>query len=394
MKRPSQTIVRREARPISASRSLVSPIYPSVAYASESPDMLDSQYLGEVEGYTYAREGHPNATILAEKIDLLEGATGGLITGSGMAAITALFMGMLSAGDHVLGGNQLYGRSLRLMKIDLPRFGIETDLSDPTDANAFLAAIKPNTRMILLEVVSNPTLRVADISAITKGAHERGILVAIDNTFTTPFGYRPLDHDADFVIHSVTKLLSGHSDTTLGYIAARDTDHRRALYDFIVTTGMTPSPFDCWLAERGLQTFDIRYQRAAANARLLADALAENEQVETVIYPTRIDHPDHNRAVALLQGEGGHMVSFRIAGGREVANRLVKAAPKIAFAPTLGDIGTTLSHPASSSHRGMTDGERKALGIPEGFFRVSVGVEPIDILIDEFATAINAATNG
>ena len=391
---PDESLIRRTPWPESASRPLGTPIQPSVVYASPDPDTLDAQYAGEQPGYTYAREGHPNADVLARKIDGLEGAEGGLILGSGMAAVTAAVMGVVRAGDHVLGGDQLYGRSLRLLDQDLPRFGIATTLADFTDANAVEAALRPETKMILLEVVSNPTLRVADLPAIAQLARARGILLAVDNTFTTPRGIRPFDHGADIVIHSVTKILAGHSDATLGYVACRDAAVRRAIYDFAVTVGLTPSPFDCWLAERGLYSFELRYDRAEANAVALAEHLAGLPGVRRVLYPTRPDHPDHNRAAALLGTRGGHMVSFEIAGGRDAANRLTRAVPNIAFAPTLGDIGTTLSHPASSSHRGLTPEARAALGISEGFFRVSVGVEDIALLTSEFTAAIEAASTG
>jgi cystathionine gamma-synthase len=385
------SLVRRMPWPESASRPVGTPIQPSVVYASPDPDTLDAQYEGRVAGYTYAREGHPNADVLARKIDQMEGARGGLVLGSGMAAVAATLMGLCKAGDHVLGGDQLYGRSLRLMREDLPRFGVATSLADPTDLAAFEAAIRPETRLILLEVVSNPTLRVADIAGIAALARARGILLAIDNTFTTPRGFQPFAHGADIVIHSVTKILAGHSDATLGYVAARDEGLMTPIYDFAVTTGMTPSPFDCWLAERGLYSFELRYDRAEANAEALAAHLAGLAGVTRVLYPTRPDHPDHNRAHTLLGTRGGHMVSFEIAGGRAAANRLTRAAPDIAFAPTLGDIGTTLSHPASSSHRGLGAEGRAELGISEGFFRVSVGVEDVALLCREFEAAIAAS---
>lgn len=385
------SLIRRTPWPQSASRPVGTPIQPSVVYASPDPDTLDAQYTGVTPGYTYAREGHPNADVLAQKIDGLEGAQGGLVTGSGMAAVTAALMGVLKAGDHVLGGDQLYGRSLRLLSQDLPRFGIAASMADSTDAAAFEAAIRPETKMILLEIVSNPTLRVADLPAIAAMAKARGILLAVDNTFTTPRGIRPLEHGADIVIHSVTKILAGHSDATLGYVAAKDAGVRKAIYDFAVTTGMTASPFDCWLAERGLYSFELRYDRSEGNAGALADFIAKQPGVKRVLYPTRHDHPDHNRAVALLGARGGHMVSFEVEGGRAAANALTRAAPDIAFAPTLGDIGTTLSHPASSSHRALTPEARAALGISEGFFRISVGVEDIGLLTEEFAAAIAAA---
>ncbi len=382
---------RRVPWPDSASRPVGTPIQPSVVYASRDPDALDAQYEGGAAGYTYAREGHPNADVLARWIDSLEGAEGGLVTGSGMAAVTAVLLGLLKNGDHVVGGDQLYGRSLRLMREDLPRLGIETTLADPTDAAAFARALRPQTRLVLVEVVSNPTLRIADMEALSRLCRERGILLAVDNTFTTPRAYRPLAQGADIVLHSVTKLMAGHSDATLGYVTARDPAHRKALYDFAVTTGLSPSPFDCWLAERGLQTFALRYDRAEENAATLADHIAALPGVRRVLYPLRPDHPDHNRAAALLGSRGGNMVSFELEGGREAANALTRAAQGIPFAPTLGDIGTTLSHPASSSHRGLSAEAREALGITEGFFRVSVGVEDVAHLTAEFTEAILAA---
>ncbi len=236
------TLVRRTPWPESSSRAVVTPLQPSVVYASESPDALDAQYEGRSKGYTYAREGHPNADVLARKIDGLEGATGGLILGSGMAAITAVMLGLLKSGDHVLGGNQLYGRSMRMMREELPRFGVATTLADPTDVAAMEAALTPQTRLILLEVVSNPTLRVSDVTGIARLAQNRGILLVIDNTFTTPRGFRPFDHGADIVLHSVTKLLAGHSDATLGYVAARDAAHRKSIYDTAVTLGPDAKP--------------------------------------------------------------------------------------------------------------------------------------------------------
>lgn len=388
---PPKSIVRRTAWPQSVSTPVVTPLQTSVVYSSPDPDALDQQY-EEATGYTYAREGHPNAEVLAQKIDMLEGVEGGLITGSGMAAIGAVFLGCLKAGDHVVGGNQLYGRTLRLTTQDLPKFGIETSLADPTDVSAMRQAVRPNTRMIVVEVVSNPTIRIADMVGIAELAKEIGALLVVDNTFTTPRGYRPFEHGADIVIHSVTKLLAGHSDATLGYAAAVDPDLQTTISDANASWGLTPSPFDCWLAERGLHSFELRYDRAEQNASKIAKALAKLDGVERVLHPSRPDHPDHNRVQQILGERHGNMLSFELRGGRTAANALTRAAQNIPFAPTLGDIGTTLSHPASSSHRGLTPEGRAELGISEGFFRLSVGVEDSDLLIDELSAAIALVT--
>ena len=383
-------LVRRTRFPDSVSRAVVTPLQPAVVYASPDPDTLDAQYEGRENGYTYSREGHPNASVLARKIDALEGVSGGLIMASGMAAVTATMLGLLSKGDHIIGGDQLYGRSLRMLTQDLPRFGITATLADPTDAAAIEAAVRPETKLILVEVVSNPTLRVADMDGIAKIARKHGLILVVDNTFTTPRAYRPFEHGADVVIHSVTKLLAGHSDAMLGYVAAKNPDHSSQIEVTAVTLGLTPSPYDCWMAERGLMSFHLRYDRAEENAANLADHISNLNGVKRVLYPGRPDHPDHNRAGALLGPRFGNMVSFELEGGRTSANALTRAMPDMAFAPTLGDIGTTLSHAASSSHRGLTPEAREALGMSEGFFRISVGVEDIALLKSEFTKGLAA----
>lgn len=381
-----KTLVRGVEWPESPSTPLATPLQMSTAYVSVSPDALDAQY-DSGEGFTYAREGHPNATVLAQKIDMLEGISGGIITSSGMSAASAMFLGLLKSGDHIVGGDQLYGRTMRLMTQELPRFGITATLADPTDAVKIEAAIQPNTKLIVLEVLSNPTLRMADFHAIVALAKRRNILLAIDNTFTTPRAFRPFDHGADIVFHSVTKLLAGHSDATLGYVVARDPALQRAIYEANVTWGLTPSPFDCWLAERGLHSFELRFDKAQSNAAILADTLAELPNVARVIYPGRADFEGY---ISLFNGRFGNMVSFELAGGREAANAFTKAAAKIAFAPTLGDISTTLSHPASSSHRALTPDARAKLGMSEGFFRVSVGIEDPEFLVQQFGDALRS----
>ncbi|WP_300057710.1 aminotransferase class I/II-fold pyridoxal phosphate-dependent enzyme [uncultured Roseobacter sp.] len=394
MKNEKGSLVRPDALPESASRPVVTPLSPSVVYASDTPDMLDRQYDGDLKGYTYAREGHPNADVVAKRIDRLEGAPQmGVVTSSGMGAVSAVLLGLTRAGDHVIGGNQLYGRSLRMMTEDLPRLGIETTLVDPGDTEAMRTALRRETRMIVIEVASNPTLRVADLEGLAALCREAGVLLVVDNTFTTPRAIRPFDWGADIVIHSLTKLLAGHSDVTLGYVAARDATLNDRLRVFTVTAGMTPSPFDCWLAERGLLSFELRFDRAQATAAELADALAEFPGVRRVIYPGRPDHPDHTRAKTLLAGQFCNMVSFELTGDRTVANAFTRAAEGLSFAPTLGDVGTTISHPASSSHRALSPEKRAELSMSEGFFRVSVGLEDPEALCAVFQNAITAATH-
>ncbi len=385
-------LVRRTPMPSSASVAVGTPLQPAVVYASPDADGLDDQYEGRASGYTYAREGHPNADVVAAKIDALEASpTPGIMLGSGMGAISAVFLGLLKAGDHIVAGDQLYGRSLRLLTQDLPRFGIECTFVDAGDAANVAAAMRPETKLVMVEVVSNPTLRIADLDGIAAITAHHQALLMMDNTFTTPRAIRAYDHGADIVIHSVTKLLAGHSDVTLGYASVADPGLRQPIVDAAVTWGLTPSPWDCWMAERGMHSFDLRFDRAQQTAGQIADRLAGLAGVEAVIYPGRADHPDAEKAQALLGQNPGNMVSFRISGGRAKDNAFIRAAGEIPFAPTLGDIGTTLSHPASSSHRGLTAAGRAELGIDEGFFRLSVGIEDPDLLLSELTAAVKAA---
>ncbi|MGR3466340.1 MAG: trans-sulfuration enzyme family protein [Shimia sp.] len=380
-------IKRPTAPALGHSRPLSRGIEPSVVHTSRGPSDLDAIYEGQAPGFTYSREGHANASALAAMIDEMEGVTGGIAVSSGMAAVSAAALSVLKAGDHLLGGDQLYGRSLRMMTQELPRLGIETSVFDPTEVATARAALRPNTKAILVEVVSNPTLRVADMEGLAALAREAGLILIVDNTFTTPRGFAPYDHGADMVIHSVTKLLAGHSDAMLGYVSARDSDVAARLRGVAITWGLTPSPFDCWLAERGMLSFDLRLERATATAAALADALAAHPGVSRVLYPGRADHPDHARAKALLGTRMGNMVSFEIPGGRDAAEALAMRC-SLAFAPTLGDVATTLSHAASSSHRGLTPEGRAALGMGEGFFRVSVGIEPAEEVIAALTDAM------
>jgi cystathionine beta-lyase/cystathionine gamma-synthase len=392
MKNEKGSLVRPDALPSSVSRPVVTPLSPSVVYASESPDMLDQQYEGRLHGYTYSREGHPNADVVARRLDRMEAAPHpGVMTSSGMGAVSAVLLGLTQSGDHVIGGNQLYGRSLRMMSEDLPRLGIDTSLVDAGNIDSIRAAVRSETRLILVEVVSNPTLRVADISALADFCRETGILLVVDNTFTTPRAFRPFEAGADIVIHSVTKLLAGHSDVMLGYVAAKQPDLNDRLRTFTVTAGMTASPFDCWLAERGMLSFELRFDRAQGTAARLAEHLSGLTGINRVLYPGRQDHPDHDRAKALLGDDFCNMVSFELSGGRPAANAFTRAAQGLCFAPTLGDVGTTISHPASSSHRALTETQRLDLGISEGFFRISVGLEAPDVLCAVFSDAVAAA---
>ena len=383
------SVVRRTPLPSSVTTPLVPPIVPAAVFVARDVDHMNRVYEGQEEGFTYGREGNPNAELLASKIASLEGAECGLITSSGMSAVTAILLGLLKAGDHVVAGDQLYGRTLRLITQELPRLGFATEVVDATDIRAVERAIRPETRLLLVEVVSNPLLRVPDIVALGALARERGVLFVVDNTFPTPLAFRPLALGASIVFHSVTKMLGGHSDLTLGAICATR-ELAAPIREAIVTWGLNGSPFDCWLAERGMLTLELRVARANENAAALADLLARQPAVRRVLYPGRADHPDHAVASRLFGGQFGNMVTFELAGGRETVNRFMRALPSVPFAPTLGDVSTIISHPAVTSHRGLTPAAREASGISEGTIRVSVGVESFALLQEEFVAALAA----
>ena len=373
---PKKSKSRPSSLLMSNSKPLVTPLILSSVYVTKGPDDLDQIYEGKKTGYSYAREGHPNADLLARRIDDLEETFGGLIVSSGMAGISAAILGICAAGDHIIASDQLYGRTLRLYHDEVSRFGIEVDFTDTSRAKNVLDRIKKNTKLINVETVANPTLRVADLEGISKICRAHDILLVVDNTFTTPMAIKPSHFGADIIINSITKLLSGHSDVTLGYVSASKKQVREQIYRFAVTTGLTPSPFECWLAERGLATFELRFLRCQETASEIADWLENHPQVVEVIYPTKKNHCDKKNVKKLLGRNGCNIVSFKIADDRNVADKFTSLASEIPFAPTLGDVSTTLSHPASSSHRNLSKKQQSELGITEGFFRMSIGLEP------------------
>jgi len=391
MSKKRRSVVRRSNQPENIGSPLTTPLSSSVVYTYSDVDQLKAVYEKQAEGFTYARYGNPNAAVLADKISWMENAQGGVMTASGMSALSAVFMGILDAGDRIASATQLYGQSLKMTSQVLPRLGFKNTLFDASDSGTFTDAIQADTKIILAEIVSNPMLRVTDFPALTKVAKDVGALLVIDNTFTTPTGFNPLDHGADMVMHSVTKMLSGHSDLTLGYIGTNNQDLLDKLDETVSTLGLNASPYNCWLAERGLHTFDLRLKQAQNNAGKLSLLLSEHPKVSAVHYPGLSTHPDHKLAKELLNGGFGTMVSFVLKGGYENLNTFLKAAENIPYGPTLGDVATMMIVPAVSSHRELDRSERLKLGIEDNLIRVSVGIESFEIIRDDFLEALDAA---
>jgi cystathionine beta-lyase/cystathionine gamma-synthase len=362
--------------PLGVSTPLVPPLYQSSVYTLPDLDALDRIMNGEAPGFIYARDAHPNARHLANQVAGLEGGTWAVICGSGMAAISAILVATLQRGDRIVASNRLYGRTTQLLGQELPRFGVQTDFVDCNDIELVREALDLPTKVLFVETMSNPLLRLADISLLARLARERACLLIVDNTFATPVLARPLGLGADVVMESLTKMMGGHSDVTLGALSGRG-DFLAQVSAAVSIWGLASNPFDCWLAERGLATLPLRMKAASANALGLADWLAQQQGVSRVLYPGRPDHPDHDLARRLLQGGFGNMLCFELAGGRDAVNRFLHRAPAIPFSPSLGNTTTTLSHPATTSHRYVSPAERKRQGISDGLIRLSVGVEDL-----------------
>ncbi|MBI2803801.1 MAG: aminotransferase class I/II-fold pyridoxal phosphate-dependent enzyme [Planctomycetes bacterium] len=367
---------------------LVPPIYQSSVYTIPDLDALDAIMNDGEPGFIYARDAHPNARRLAQLLAEAENAEWGVITGSGMAAISAIILATLQKGQRILASNRLYGRTVQLFTQELDRFGVATEYVDCNDLAAVEATLKKSPRLLFVETMSNPLLRVVDIAALAELAHDHGALLVVDNTFATPVLTRPMDLGADFVMESLTKIIAGHSDVTLGFLAANDPDMLPAINAAVSIWGLASNPFDCWLAERGLATLELRLRAACENALELANWLGEQTGVKRIWYPGRDDHPDHQLATKVLDRGFGHMLCFELEGGRDAVNRFMRAAPGIPFSPSLGHSATTLSHPATTSHRYTSPAERKRQGITDGLIRLSVGVEPLEQIQAEMAAGL------
>jgi cystathionine beta-lyase/cystathionine gamma-synthase len=384
-KRSATACARGPARADSASPPLVTPLQLSTVYCPADLDHVDALYSGESSGFIYARDGHPNAAQLAEKLARLEAGEAGLICASGMGAIAGVFLTLLDHEEDALISDGVYGKTAALATRLLPRWGIHHDVFDP--AQNVEALVRPTTRLIFTETISNPLLRVADLDAMASVAGKAGIPLVVDNTFA-PLICRPIEHGAGLVIHSVTKMIGGHSDLTLGAVVGSqgDIDQIRVVAS---TLGQTGNPFESWLALRGLTTLSLRFGRACETSLELAGRFEADGRVRRVYYPGLPSHPDFALASRLLKDGFGAIVTIDL-GTRARAQSFIRGLAEIPFAPSLGDVQTTLSHPASTSHRGQSDDQLARQGITTGMIRISVGIEDAGDLWGEFHHALDA----
>jgi cystathionine beta-lyase/cystathionine gamma-synthase len=377
----------RDPADLGASTPLVPPLYQSAVYTLPDLDALDRIMDGAKPGFIYARDAHPNARHLAAQVAELEWADWAVVTGSGMAAISALLLSLLQQGDRAVISNRLYGRTTQLFQQELGRYGVQTTVVDANDLGAVRTALEKPARLLFVETMSNPLVRVVDLPALAATAHEGGALLVVDNTFATPALCRPLEVGADLVMESLTKMMGGHSDVTLGAVAGSN-DLLPQISQVMSIWGLASNPFDCWLAARGLGTLGLRMAAASENAEKLADWLADQPTVTRVVYPGRTDHPDHELAGRLLGGRYGNMLCFEPRNGRDGVNRFLHRARGIPFSPSLGNTTTTVSHPGTTSHRYVSPAEKRRQGISDGLIRVSVGVEDFDLLREEMAKGL------
>jgi cystathionine beta-lyase/cystathionine gamma-synthase len=364
--------------PLGASVPLTPPLQPAAVYALPDLDTLDAISTGQAPGYIYARDAHPNAGQLEAILADRENADGAVVTGSGMAAISVALLAHTQHGDRIVASDQLYGRTTQLLAHELPRIGVAATFVDTNDLDAVAAALRaaPPAKLLIVESISNPLLRVADIPALVELSKRHQCLLMVDNTFATPELLRPLEFGADLVMESLTKMIAGHSDVTLGVLACQNGEALPRYRQVRSVWGLAGNPFDCWLALRGVATLALRVRAANENATRLAPWLAEQAGVGRVIHPSLPGHPDHDLAQRLLPSGCGNMLTLELNGGRESVNRFIRTATRIPFSPSLGDVFTTCSYPAGTSHRALSPEARQRLGISDGMLRLSVGCEP------------------
>lgn len=350
-------------------------MYLTSSFVFDNAAQAATLFSGEEEGNVYARFTNPSVTLFEERLAALEGAEACIATASGMAAITAMIMANLSAGDHIVASKSLFGSTIQLLGNILPRFGIETTFVSLTDPDAWAAAVRPNTRLFFCETPSNPLTEIGDIAALAQITRANNILLAVDNCFCTPILQKPMALGADIVIHSATKYLDGQGRVLGGAVCA-DKAIVEKIFVFLRTTGPTLSAFNAWVIGKGLETLGIRMRAQSASALELAQWLEAHPGVERVYYPGLPSHPQHELAMR-QQSSGGAIVSFEVKGGKDAAWRVVDSCQLLSITANLGDTRTTLTHPASTTHGRITPEARAAAGIKENLLRMAVGLESV-----------------
>ena len=351
--------------------AVMPPISQSSTYAQRAP--------GEHTGFEYSRTHNPTRFALERGLAAAEGGRFGLCFASGCAATTTVLQ-LLDAGDHVVAADDLYGGTVRLFDRVMARRGQTFTYVDPTDPQRVADALRPETKLVWIETPTNPLLKITDIAAIASICKERGVLLAVDNTFLSPVLQRPLELGAGLVMHSTTKYVGGHSDVVGGAVVVEDAGLAERLAFLQNSCGAVPGPQDCYLTLRGLKTLHLRMERHCANAQRVAEYLEGHAKVRRVIYPGLASHPQHELARRQMKGFGG-MISMVLDGGLEASRRFLTALQVFTLAESLGGVESLIEHPAIMTHASVPAPKRAALGIDDGFIRLSVGVEHVDDLL-------------
>jgi len=374
-------VVRAGIKPDPATGSIVPPIYETATY------VLDE--VGRDKGFDYTRSANPTRKLLEDNLAAIEGGKYGVSFASGMAAVDGC-MKLLSAGDHVVCSDDVYGGVSRHFNNVLARYGMSFTYVDSSDTNAVREAIRPETKMLWIETPTNPLLKVTDLQAMATIAKERNLYFSVDSTFATPVFLRPLEYGADIVMHSTTKYLSGHNQLIGGLVVT----NRKDIYDemkFIQKTiGAVPSPFDCWLTLLGVKTLHLRMQRHAASAQRVAEYLESHPKVARVTYPGLPSHPQYEIAKAQMSGFSG-MISFELKGGLPAGKTVMNNVKLCALAESLGAVETMITHPATMTHADVPAQERQARGLADGLVRLSVGIEDVDDILADLEQALRKA---
>jgi cystathionine beta-lyase/cystathionine gamma-synthase len=343
--------------------------------------------VGASEEVLYTRYGNnPNQVELARKYALLEGAEAAVFLSSGMGATALAHLAVLRPGDHLLASEWIYGGTRRLFDDELGRFGIEVSYVDPTQHRLWRKSVKKSTRAIFVETPTNPTLRVIDLAPIAQVAREFGLALLVDGTFASPINFRPIEHGADVVISSATKYLNGHSDVIAGAVAG-SASFIEEVTRLMRLWGQSIDPHAAWLVERGLRTLAVRMERHNANGLAVAEWAAVQPEFLAVHYPGLAGHPDHVHAAAVLHGFGG-MVGLQLRGGVRAAERFLKKLKLVTHAPSLAGVESLISEPRLTSHKGMSAEARARMGIPDGFLRLSCGIEDAPDIIADLEQAL------
>ncbi len=363
------------------------PIYQTSTFVFDSADHGAACFSGESDGFIYTRIGNPTIGALESQIALLENGFGGIATSSGMGAVNTVYLTLLGQGAHVVSSAAVYGPSRVVLETLYARFGVEATFVNTADIEEVKKAIRPNTKLLFIETPSNPTMDITDLEACAKLAHELGIPVAVDNTFSSPYLQRPLNLGADIVFHSITKFINGHADVVGGVIVAKSEEMYKRLRSTMINTGCNMDPHQAYLVIRGLKTLAIRMDRSQQNAMILAEYLEKHPKVAWVRYPGLPSHPQFELAKKQMDGPGS-MISFELNGGLKAGKVLMDNVKLSILAVSLGGVETLIQHPASMTHSKVSaEGKAKA-GITDGLVRYSVGIEDVQDLLADLDQAL------